>query len=90
MTTSAVLKPLPVPVNIKSYFADESARRYDMYKNEIDAEGWDMLWKSLKSINAPTPVLYGYKDRFFDASCIEVFNREMKIVETVIIKKPVI
>jgi len=84
------LKPVAVPANIKSYIAKESAKTYDFYinvfKKEIEAEGWDMLRKHLKNITSPALVIFGEKDRFVDVTCIDVFKKEIRNVKTYIMK----
>lgn len=90
MLTYGVNKSQTIPAHLKSYLAGESAKRYDMYidqfKIEIDTEGWDMLRMHLKKIKAPTLVIFGDKDRIFDVSCIDVFKKEIKNVQTLVVK----
>ncbi|HPS59539.1 MAG TPA: alpha/beta hydrolase, partial [Spirochaetota bacterium] len=83
-------KPVVIPSHIKAYIAKESAKTYDFYinvfKREIDEEGWDMLRKHLKNIKSPTLVIFGDKDRFVDVSCIDVFKKEIKNVKAYVMK----
>lgn len=77
--TYVVDKPQDIPAHFKSYLAKESSKRYDAYsaamKNEINAQGWDMLRPHLSRIKAPSLVLWGEKDRVFDVSCAEIFRK---------------
>jgi pimeloyl-ACP methyl ester carboxylesterase len=79
-----------MPSHFKSYLAKESAKTYDFYirafHHEINSEGWDILRKDLKKIQSPVLVIFGYKDRIFDVSCIDIFKKEIKNVQTHIIK----